>query len=130
MIAVSLSQSLWSQNSGTEDNILTVGEPFTLNAYDIRHAAFLIRNEGFLVYWDGGEETETITVKNLDIVFSHFDEEAFIGYQLRYDIVLNGEPLNWEHSYIDYDGEMLNLRLLFTYRNQHPPEDLVFRLPE
>ena len=49
------------------------------------------------------------------------------GIDARYDIVVNGGSLDWDNSYIEYGGEMVNFRLLFTYRNQYPPKHLKYR---
>jgi hypothetical protein len=40
-----------------------------------------------------------------------------------YTIYINGEALDWDSSYIYYDGQMRNLRVLFSYRNQPHPFD-------
>ena len=62
------------------------------------------------------------------MVFTGLDPGAYEGHQSRYDIELNGEPLDWDHTYIEFGGEMVNLRLLFTYRNQGPVPDVPYRL--
>jgi hypothetical protein len=51
-----------------------------------------------------------------------------VGHQYRFNLLVNGESLDWEQTYVEYDGKLTNLRLLFTYRNQHPPPDLIYFL--
>ncbi|MDC7241002.1 MAG: hypothetical protein PQJ50_11645, partial [Spirochaetales bacterium] len=54
--------------------------------------------------------------------FLDHDESFPKGHRNRYDIIVNGEALDWDNSYFEYGNDLVNLRLLFLYRNQHPPE--------
>jgi hypothetical protein len=104
-------------------------EPFSVNSYHALQAVAMIRRARFLQHWDGTGMPETIVVEQVESTHIGFNEEATPAHQHRYDILLNGEPLDWDHTYIAYDGRMTNLRLLFTYRNQHPPEGRLYHIP-
>ena len=103
-------------------------EPFSIGSYDAIDAVWLIRRARFVQYWDHESRPETIRVRTVESVWVAFDPDAYEGHQNRYDVVLNGEPLDWDHTYVEYGGEMINLRLLYTYRNQKPPPDVPYRL--
>jgi hypothetical protein len=49
-------------------------------------------------------------------------------HRRRFDIILNGEPLEWSSHYVEYGGRMVNLQILFTYRNQRPVPAVPFYL--
>ena len=101
-------------------------EPFSVNGYDALHAAALIRRAGLLIR---GGETGARTIISVDTV-----ETTPVGemkslpplHQQRYDIVVNGEPLDWDRTYVTYGGRLLNVRLLYTYRNQRPIPDVPY----
>lgn len=105
-------------------------EPFTLNAYDAIHLRHLLHRVGFLQRWDGSGHPETVAVETVYAVPAGIDRDAPGGHKRRYEIRLNGEPLDWDRLYIEYGDRMMNLRALFTYRNQYPPDDLRYFLPE
>ncbi len=109
--------------------ILPNPEPFSVNSYHAIQAVAMIRREQFLQHWDGSGMPETIVVERVESTHIAFDAQATPAHQHRYDILVNGEPLDWDHTYIEYDGRMTNLRLLFTYRNQHPPTGLLYHIP-
>jgi len=118
-----------AQDSGPwQAPIVTAPEPFTLNSYDVIDAVWMIRRARFLQYWDYENRPEIVTARTVQSVPVGFDPNAYEGHQNRYDILLNGEPVDWDHLYIEFGGEMINLRLLYTYRNQKPPPDLPYRL--
>ncbi len=108
--------------------IVPAPDPFTLNSYDVIDAVWMIRRVRFLQYWDYENRPETVTARTVQSIPVGFDPNAYEGHENRYDILLNGEPIDWDHLYIEYGGEMINLRLLYTYRNQKPPPDLPYRL--
>ena len=106
-------------------------EPFTLNAYDATQALFLVRRARLLQQWGPGSERRNIFVRDVRAVWVLDDPDAPTqALRPRYDLEVNGAPLDWQRTYIEYGGSMVNLRLLFTYRNQHPPDLLRFRIPE
>jgi hypothetical protein len=105
-------------------------EPFTLNAYDAIHLRHLLHRVGFLQRWDGSGHPETVAVETVYAVPAGIDRDAPGGHKRRYEIRLNGEPLDWDRLYIEYGDRMMNLRALFTYRNQYPPDDLRYFIPE
>ncbi len=108
--------------------IVPAPEPFTLNSYDVIDAVWMLRRVRFLQRWDGQTRPETIVVRTAESVWVGYDPDAYEGHRNRYDIVLNGESIEWDLLYIEYANDMVNLRLLYTYRNQQPPPDLPYRL--
>lgn len=108
--------------------IVPAPEPFTLNSYDVIDAVWMLRRVGFLQRWDGHTRPETIAVRTARSVWVAYDPDAYEGHRNRYDILLNGEPIEWDLLYVEYANDMINLRLLYTYRNQQPPPDLPYRL--
>ncbi len=108
--------------------ILPAPEPFTLNSYDVIDAVWMIRRSFALVYRNGDGRRRTVPVRTVRSVWVGFEPDAYENHQNRYDVVLNGEPLDWDHLYIEYAGSLVNLRLLYTYRNQQPVPDVEYRL--
>ena len=108
--------------------ILPPNEPFTLNSYDFIDAVAMIRRARKLLYWDHSTRPRIVPVRRVESVPVAFDSQAWENHQHRYDILLNGEPIDWDRLYIEYAGDMINLRMLYTYRNQQPPPDLPYRL--
>lgn len=108
--------------------IVPAPEPFSLSSRDAIHAVLLIRQVGLLQWWDGESRPVIVPVDEVYSVHVGFDPDAYEGHQNRYDLMLNGEPLDWDHLYIAYDEDVLNLRLLYTYRNQQPIPDVPYRL--
>jgi hypothetical protein len=110
--------------SGNESAIIPGPEPFSLDAASAIYCINLLKNNRYLekngVYGKYG----IVEVKTVWSWFLEYDESYPEGYRKRYNIIVNGTPLDWDNSYIEYGGEMLNLRLLFLYRNQYPPESL------
>ncbi|MFW5784529.1 MAG: hypothetical protein ACOCY8_08435, partial [Spirochaetota bacterium] len=108
--------------------IVPAPHPFTLNSYDVIDAVWLIRRARFLQWWDGTERPRTIVARTVRSVWVDHDPEAYEGHRNRYDILLNGEPADWNNLYVEFGGDMINLRMLYTYRNQQPVPDLPYRL--
>lgn len=108
--------------------IVPAPEPFSLGAYDAIDAVWLIRRSGALMWWDHENRPQVVNVRTVESFWTGFDPDAYEGHQNRYSILLNGEPIDWDHLYVEYAGDMINLRLLYTYRNQKPPPDLPYRL--
>jgi hypothetical protein len=108
--------------------LVPASEPFSLGAYDVIDAVWLIRRARFLQYWDYERAPETIVARSVESYWVDFDPNAYEGHQNRYSILLNGEPIDWDHLYVEYAGDMINLRLLYTYRNQKPPPEVPYRL--
>jgi len=113
--------------------IVPVPEPFTLNAYDAVQAIWMIRRARLLQHETGRRNRpEIVPVHEVRGVFVGEDEDAVVPFERRrYDLLLNGEPLDWDNLYIKYGGRMVSLRALFSYRNQHPqtPPDYLVPLP-
>jgi hypothetical protein len=103
--------------------------PFSLNSYDVIDAVWMIRRARVLLYRYADGSVEPIRVRTASSVWIGYDRKAYEGHRNRYDVLLNGEPLDWGNTYIEYDGEMLNMQLLWTYRNQRPVPDVPYRLP-
>ncbi|TVQ96244.1 MAG: hypothetical protein EA403_16575 [Spirochaetaceae bacterium] len=111
--------------------IVPVPQPFTLNAYDATQALWLVRRSPLLQRWVPGEPRRNIMVREVRAVLVAIDEDAPTpALRPRYDLWVNGAPLDWDHTFIEYGRSMVNLRLLFTYRNQYPPTALRFRIPD
>lgn len=102
-------------------------DPFSVNGYDALQAMALMRREGLLVVLRGTER-ETVAVRELEAVPAGSLEDYPPGHRQRWDLLLNGQPLDWQRTYIRYGGELLNMQLLFTYRNQRPVPSVPFRL--
>ncbi len=104
------------------------GEPFTLNSHDVIHAVLMIRREPALLRVGDDGARSIVPMRSVRSVWVDFDPDAYEDHQNRYDIEMNDEPLDWDHLFIEYDGSMVNLRLLFTYRNQQPVPDVQYRV--
>lgn len=122
-------QSLPGAPSGSSV-IVPTPEPFSLNAYDAVQALWMIRRARLLQQRLPHGELRTLAVREVRAVLVDVDPEAPTeALSRRYDLVVNGELLDWDNSYIEYGGRMVSVRLLFTYRNQHPPPGLLYHLP-
>jgi hypothetical protein len=130
IMLISVHWAVAEGNPAHSNLILPSPEPFSLSGYDAAQAIAMIRREKLLEYWDGNSLPRILPVHTIWAVFIRIDHSAFPGHRIRYDLVLNGNNLDWDHTYIDFDGSMTNLRLLFTYRNQYPPTDIHYRIPE
>lgn len=107
-------------------------DPFTLNGYNAVQAIWMIRRARLLL-WEGPDgSSEIIPIReNAAVRAIHVgtDEDApGPQHRERYDIEVNGRPLDWRNTFIRYGGRMVNLQALFSYRNQTPPEGLRYRL--
>ena len=109
--------------------IIDAPMPFSLSAYDALQAIAMIERERLLIRWGGGGR-EIVVAESVDAVEVDPLPGMPRNHRRRYDLFLNGEPLPWDEMYIRYGGQMLNLQLLFTYRNQRPVPDVPFVLPE
>ena len=108
--------------------ILPAPQPFTLNSYDVIDAVWMIRRSFALIHWNGEGTRRTVPVHSVESIWVGFDPDAYENHQNRYDVLLNGKPIDWDHLYIEYAGSLVNLRLLYTYRNQQPIPDVEYRL--
>lgn len=109
------------------ERIWPAPEPFSLNGYDALQAMAMIRRVGRVVRWNGLER-RTVAVSSVEAVAAGRIDDYPPAHRQRWDLLLNGEPLPWNEIYIEYGGELLSLRLLFTYRNQRPVPDIPYRL--
>lgn len=124
-----LSSQLYAQDSTESDapydKIIIPGpNPFSLDVGSAIYCINLLKNNRFIEKKDESEKYRIIEVQTVWSWFLEYNKSYPEGYRKRYDIIVNGMPLDWDNSYIEYGGEMLNLRLLFLYRNQYPPESL------
>ncbi|MFP4427093.1 MAG: hypothetical protein ACLFPP_11615 [Spirochaetaceae bacterium] len=109
---------------------LGAGAPFSLNAYDAVHALYLLRRELFLQVLEEEGEYRTVRIRRVRAVRLPDAEYPLTPFERkRYDILVNGEPLDWERSFIEYDERRVNMRLLYTYRNGGLPEGLLYEGP-
>lgn len=104
-------------------------QPFTVNSYDAIDAVLMIRRAGLLQYRYADGTTEIVPVRSVYSYWVGFDPHAYENHQNRYDLMLNGEPIDWGNLFVHYDGEMINLQMLYTYRNQRPVPNVRFRNP-
>ncbi len=102
-------------------------EPFSLNGYDALQAMAMIRREGLLIERTGAGR-EIVVVDSIEAVPVDPIAEYPPQHRERWDLLLNGEPLRWDSTYIEYGGRLLSVRLLFTYRNQRPVPDIPYIL--
>jgi hypothetical protein len=100
--------------------------PFSLDTESAINCIELLRSVRFIERRDDGG-SGVIKIETVWSYFLGYDESFPEGHRLRYDIIVNGEPLDWDKCFIEYGEDMLNLRLLFLYRNQHPGRDLEYR---
>lgn len=107
--------------------ILPAPDPFSLNSYDAISAVLMIRRVPALLRLRSDGSRDIVPVRSARSVWVDYDPHAYEGHQHRYDILLNGEPLDWDSTYIEYAGSMVNLRVLFTYRNQRPVPETTYR---
>jgi len=117
-----------AQDWETRAPILPAPEPFSLNSYDAIGVVLMIRRVPSLLRVLPDGTREIVPVRTVHSVWIGFDPEAYEAHQQRYDVELNGERLDWDNLYIEYAGTMVNLRLLFTYRNQQPVPDVTYRI--
>ncbi|MFW5644219.1 MAG: hypothetical protein ACOCYQ_09340, partial [Alkalispirochaeta sp.] len=110
--------AVWPRSSA----IYPAPDPFSVNYYDARLAAAMIRRERLLIRRVGSGR-EIVPVRTIEIRDVGTDERLPETHRRRYDLVLNGDPLPWDELYIEYGGRLLNMQLLFTYRNQRPVPD-------
>lgn len=107
-------------------------EPFTLNGYDATQAVWMIRRAGLLLWEPAQGPSEIIAVRERSAVravpVGTDDTAPGPQHRDRYDIEVNGQPLDWRNTFIRYRGRMTNLQALFSYRNQTPPEGLRYQL--
>ena len=123
-----VTSSLAAQSWERSAPILPAPEPFTLNSYDVIHAVLMIRGEPALLRVDDEGARTIVPVRSIRSIWVDLNPDAYANHQNRYDVELNGEPLDWDHLFIEYAGSMINLRLLFTYRNQQPVPDVQYRV--
>ena len=129
-----IAQEVWPADEGPDPRdrwsvpIVPAPSPFSLNSYDVIDAVWLIRRAGLLQRWDYESRPETVPVRTVESVWNGYDPNAYEGHRNRYSILLNGEPIEWNYLYVEYAGDMINLRMLYTYRNQKPPPDVPYRL--
>jgi hypothetical protein len=127
-----LSGTLYTQDAGTTDldpdSVIIPGPvPFSLDANSAKYCIQLLKGNRFIEFKNDTSKSTIIEVHTVWSFFLGLMENYPEGHRLRYDIIVNGTPLDWDNSFIEYGGELINLRLLFTYRNQYPPQDLKYR---
>ena len=101
-------------------------DPFSLDARSAIYCINLLRNNRYIEKKDESAKYKIVEVSTVWSWFLEYNETYPEGYRKRYDIIVNGTPLDWKNSYIEYGGEMMNLGMLFLYRNQYPSENLEY----
>lgn len=127
-------------------------DPFTLDARAAQLCINLLRQEMFLLGTSdssspgvaredspeglpersseiprSGSQKQINRVRRVWARLVEVDREMPPGHRRRYIIEVNGEPLDMSSHFIEWNGSMVNLQLLFTYRNQYPPRGLNYR---
>ena len=120
--------ALDSAEPGGGFHIIPGPDPFSLDAGSAVYCIDLLRDNRFLEREGDSGQYRIVEVRTVWSWFLEYDESYPEGHRKRYNIIVNGKPLDWDNSYIEYGGEMLNLRLLFLYRNQYPPKNLEYYL--
>lgn len=106
------------------------GAPFSLNAYDAVHALYLLRRQLFIRVLGEEGSYRTVRIRRVRALRLPDAENPLTPFERkRYDILVNGEPVDWKQSFIEYDERLVNLRLLYTYRNGGLPEGLRYEAP-
>ena len=107
--------------------IIPEPDPFSIDALSAVYCIDLLKNVQFIETRDRTGKSSIVKVNKVWSFFLGFDDKYPEGHRRRYDIIVNEAPLDWDNSFIEYNGEMLNLRLLFLYRNQYPSSDLIYK---
>ncbi len=126
-----LGSKLYAQNgtapeTGPDSIIVPEPDPFSLDALSAIYCIDLLKNNQFIEIIDNSGTSSIVKVKKIWSFFLGLDDSYPEGHHRRYDIIVNEVPLDWDNSFIEYGGEMLNLRLLFLYRNQYPSQGLLY----
>ena len=111
-----------------ESGLLPAPQPFTLDLYHARMAKAMLKRVGVVLLRTGEEAHRSVGVRKVHIEYVGKDSRYPEPYNKRYDLRLNGRPLEWSRTYIEYDFRMVNMRMLFTYRNQRPVLDVPYYL--
>ncbi|MDA3811154.1 MAG: hypothetical protein PF518_12600 [Spirochaetaceae bacterium] len=129
LLSLSLFLILGSQlDAQNPDSVIIPGPvPFSLDATSAIYCINLLKNNRFIEFKNDTGKTEIVKVHTVWSIFLGLDENYPKGHHRRYDIIVNGTPLDWDKSFIEYGGEMINLHLLFLYRNQYPPQGLEYK---
>lgn len=109
--------------------VIPAPEPFTVDAYSAVQIIAMLKRVGLIEIRQATAKPEIVAVLRVWAVPAGEIATYPPGHRRRYDIVLNGSPIDWDHAFIAYDQGMVNLRALFTYRNQYPPSSLVLQWP-
>lgn len=126
-----LSSQLDAQNNTVPETdpksvIIPGPAPFSLDATSAIYCIDLLKNNRFIEIKNDTGKIEIVEVHTALSIFLGLDENYPAGHHRRYDIIVNDNPLDWDKTFIEYGGEMLNLHLLFLYRNQYPPQGLEY----
>ena len=100
--------------------LLPSPQPFTLNLYDARMAKAMLERVGLVQVEKDGSSSRIVKVKEVRIVHTGENTSLPEPHRIRFNLELNGSPLDWNNIYIKYNSKMVNMRALFTYRNQRP----------
>lgn len=109
-----------------DSSIIAGPEPFSLDSESAVYCINLLKQTPFIEIRKDSI-SRIIKVDTIWSLFLGYEEDYPAGHRRRYDIIVNGEALDWNNSFIEYGNDMLNMHLLFLYRNQHPPEGLEYR---
>jgi hypothetical protein len=113
-------ESLSFQDTSIQTRILPEPVPFTVDAQAAQIAINLMRSAMFLLHQPPGQPRRIIQVRQVWAEFQFADQTFPPGFRRRFDLLVNQEPLDWAHTFIEYGGQMISMKVLFTYRNQDP----------
>jgi hypothetical protein len=100
--------------------LLPAQQPFDLNLHNARMAKAMLERVGVVMLRARDGRVRSVGVRRVRIEYVGRDERYPEPFDRRFDLRLNGEALDWGATYIEYDFRMVNMQLLFTYRNQRP----------
>ncbi|MDX9801827.1 MAG: hypothetical protein RBT69_10880 [Spirochaetia bacterium] len=126
LFLVSNNQLYAKDSTASDATIIPASEPFSLDGRSAVYCINLLKNNRFMEKNGSSGRYKIVEVQTVCSWFIEHDKSYPEGHRNRYNIIVNSKPLDWDNSYIEYGREMVNLQLLFLYRNQHPPESLEY----
>lgn len=113
---------------GQTSYIVPGPDPFTLDALSAIYCIGLLKENSLILIKEPSGKSSILKVRTVWSIPAGSEESYPSGHKDRFNIIVNGDPLDWDNCFISYGGDLINLRLLFTYKNQYPPEGLEYRL--
>lgn len=131
ILFIIFSPQTYAEDSDVNNSIIyPCPQPFSIDARSAIYCINILRNSRYLEKTDDSAKYKIVEVETVWSWFLKYDESFPEGYRKRYDIIVNGIAIDWDNSFIEYGGKMINMKLLFLYRNQNPPAGLGHYLSE